>query len=369
MSEAELPTGTITFLFTDIEGSTRLLQQLGEKFADLLSMQQQLLRAACKTHHGSMVSSEGDSFFVAFPSALDAIQAVVQAQQALAAQAWPSGAQVRVRMGLHTGEAQVSSSNYVGLDVHRAARIAAAAHGGQVLLSQTTYDLVESELPEGVTVRDLGEHHLKDLRRAKHLYQLVIAGLLADFPQLKSLEVSPNNLPVQLTSFVGRSSEMGEVKQLLSDWRLVTLTGPGGTGKTRLALQVAAEMTESFPAGVFFVALAPISEPSLVAATVAQSLGLTETTGRSIVDGLKDYLQSRSLLLVLDNFEQVIPAAPLAAELLAACRQLKILVTSREALRVSGERVYPVPPLPLPSLAQLPSPESMAQNAAVDRSR
>ncbi len=366
MSQAKLPTGTVTFLFTDIEGSTRLLQQLGEEFAGLLAEHQRLLREACETHAGSVVNIHGDSFFVAFPRAGDAINAAVQCQRALAAQVWTNGVSVRVRMGLHTGEAQISSSNYVGLDVHRAARIAAAAHGGQVLLSHTTYALVESSLPADVTVRDLGEHHLKDLRRSKHLYQLVIAGLPSDFPPLKSLASSPNNLPIQLTSFIGRSTEIGELKQLLSEWRLITLTGPGGSGKTRVALQVAAEMSESFRAGVFFVALATITDPRLVASTIAQSLGLTETTGRTIVDSLKDYLQGKSLLLVLDNFEQVIPAAPLVADLLVACSALKVLVTSREGLRLSGERVYSLPPLALPSLTPLPPLESLSHNAAVE---
>jgi predicted ATPase/class 3 adenylate cyclase len=366
MSEAKLPTGTITFLFTDIEGSTRLLQQLGEKYVGLLSEQQQLLREACETNNGSVVDTPGDSFFVAFPHAVDAINAVVHSQRAFAAHVWTNGVSVRVRMGLHTGDAQISSSNYVGIDVHRAARIAAAAHGGQVLLSQTTCDLVEGELPEGVTLRDLGEHHLKDLRRSKHLYQLVIAGLPSEFPPLKSLEVFPNNLPIQLTSFIGRSQEIGEVKQLLAEWRLLTLTGPGGSGKTRLGLQVAGEMIEDFRAGVFFVALASTTDPRLVASTIAQSLSLTETTGRSIVDSLKDYLRGKSLLLLLDNFEQVILAAPLVAELLAACSNLKILATSREGLRISGERLYSVPPLALPNLTQLPSLELLSQNAAVE---
>jgi predicted ATPase/class 3 adenylate cyclase len=363
---SSLPSGTVTILFTDIEGSTRLLQQLGDKYAGLLSEQEQLLREACETHQGSVVETHGDSFFVAFPRAVDAVNAVVQSQRALAAQAWTNGVSVRVRMGLHTGEPQIRSSNYVGIDVHRAARIAAAAHGGQVLLSQTTYDLVENELPDGVTLRDLGEHHLKDLRRSKHLYQLVIAGLPSDFPPLRSLDVSPNNLPIQLTSFIGRSGEIGEVKQLLSEGRLLTLTGPGGSGKTRLALQVAAETIGNYRAGVFFVDLAPITDPRLVASTIAQSSGITETAGRSIIDSLKDYLQSKSLLLLLDNFEQVIFAAPLVAELLAACSRLKILVTSREGLRISGERVYAVPPLALPNLAQLLSPESLSQYAAVE---
>ncbi len=361
-----LPSGTVTFLFTDIEGSTRLLQQLGDKFATLIAEHQQLLREACEDHNGVVVDIHGDSFFVAFPSAVDAVTAAVQSQHALASHVWTDDVSVRVRMGLHTGEAQISLSNYVGMDVHRAARIAAAAHGGQVLISQTTYDLVESKSPVGVTFRDLGNHRLKDLRRPKHLYQLVIAGLPSDFPPLKSLELSPNNLPIQLTSFIGRSIEIGEVKKLLSKERLLTLTGPGGSGKTRLALQVAAEVIEDFHNGVFFVGLAPITDPGLVASTIAQTLSVTEAAGRSIVDSLKDNLQNKSLLLLLDNFEQVISAAPFIAELLAACRALKILITSREGLRISGEHEYPVQPLALPNLTQLPPAEFLLQYAAVE---
>jgi predicted ATPase len=252
------------------------------------------------------------------------------------------------------------------MDVHRAARIGAAGHGGQVLLSQTTRDLIENELPSGVTLRDLGEHRLKDLRQSKRLYQLVIAGLPSEFQPLAALDAFPNNLPIQLTSFIGRAREIEEVKRLLSSTRLLTLTGPGGSGKTRLALQVAAETIEQFQDGVFFVALAPISEPGLVASTIAQTLGVAESAGRSILDSLKDYLQTRHLLLLLDNFEQIIPAAPLLVELLSTCRQLSILVTSREALHLSGEREYPVPPLALPNLAQLPPFESLSQYAAVE---
>src|SRR5688500_14106871 len=205
------PLGTVTFLFTDIEGSTRLLQQFGEKYATLLTEHKQLLRDASEAHNGNVVGTQGDSFFVAFASAVDAINAVVQAQRALASHPWTDGVSVRVRMGLHTGEPQISvSENYVGIDVHRAARIAAAAHGSQVLISQTTHDLVESELPDGVTLRDLGEHRLKDLRQPKHLYQLVIAGLVSDFPPLMSLDAFPNNLPIQPTSFIGRSKEIAD---------------------------------------------------------------------------------------------------------------------------------------------------------------
>jgi len=363
---SELPSGTITILFTDIEGSTRLLQELGEEYATLIEGHHQLLREASEANNGHVMGIEGDSFFVVFPRALDAIHAVVQSQLALATHQWPNGVNLRVRMGLHSGEPQISALGYVGIDVHRAARIAAAAHGGQVLISQTTCDLVQSELPEDITLQDLGEHRLKDLRQPKHLYQLVIAGLPSDFPPLKSLKVAtPNNLPIQLTSFIGREKEITEIKQSIRGQRLVTLTGPGGSGKTRLSLQVATELLENFQDGVFFVALAPISDPGLVPSTIAQSLGVTEAAGKSIMDSLKDYLQSKSLLLVLDNYEQVISAAPLVAELLTASRELKIIVSSREGLRVSGEHEYFVPPLELPDLAQLPSLESLTQYTAV----
>jgi predicted ATPase/class 3 adenylate cyclase/Tfp pilus assembly protein PilF len=363
---SSLPLGTVTFLFTDIEGSTRLLQRLGDKYATLIAEHDRLLRDVWQTHNGRVVGTQGDSFFVAFGSAIDGVNAAVQAQRALALHPWIEGVKVRVRMGLHTGEPQIrASENYVGIDVHRAARIAAAAHGGQVLISQMTLDLVRNELPESVTWWDLGEHRLKDLRQPKHLYQLVIAGMPSEFPPLKSLDAFPNNLPVQSTSFVGRAKEVAEVRQLLSEGRLVTLTGPGGTGKTRLALHVASEMLKDFH-GVFFVALAPITDPGLVASTMAQALHISETPGRSIFDSLKEYLQSKSFLLVLDNFEQVISAAPLVSELLEVCPGLKILVTSREGLRVSGEHEYPVPPLALPDPVQLPSPESFSQFAAVD---
>ncbi len=314
-----------------------------------------------------VMGTQGDSFFVAFSDAVDAIQRCGSNPNMRSLHhTWPDGVSVRVRMGLHTGEPQISSSNYVGIDVHRAARIAAAAHGGQVLLSQRTYELVENKLPDDLTLRDLGEHRLKDLRLPKHLYQLDIQGLPADFPPIKSLDAILNNLPVQSTSFIGREKEIGELKKLVESARLVTLTGTGGSGKTRLALQIAAEMIGHFNNGVFFVPLAPITDARFVASTIAQALGIRETAGRSVLDNLKDYLQNKALLLVLDNFEQVIAAAPLVAELLAACGALKILVTSREGLRISGEREYSVPPLPLPELTQLSSPESLSQYAAIE---
>lgn len=365
-SGQRLPSGTVTFLFTDIEGSTKLLQQLGDEYSSLLADHDQLLREIYDRYHGSVRGTEGDSFFVAFSSAMDAIQAVIQAQKVLAAHRWTNGVSVRVRMGLHTGEPQISELGYVGIDVHRAARIAAAAHGGQVLLSQTTRDLVAGELPDGVTLRDLGEHRLKDLREPKRLYQLIMHELPADFPPIKSLDALLNNLPHQMTSFIGRQAELAELKRLLNEKRLLTLTGPGGSGKTRLALQAATEMVDQFRNGVFFVALAPLTDANLVASTIAQPLGIKETAGRSIADSLQEYLRSKSLLLILDNFEQVIGAASLVAQLLTACRELKIIITSREALRIGGEHEYPVPPLPLPDLAQVESFESISQSTAVE---
>ena len=237
-----LPIGTVTFLFTDIEGSTRLLQQLGDGYAELLSEHHRLLREAVDKAGGAAFGSEGDALFAAFASAPSALAASVAAQRALSARQWPGGASVRVRMGLHTGEGVVRDGTYVGLDVHRAARIAAAGHGGQVLLSDTTRALVENSLPSGVELRDLSRHRLKDLAQPEHIFETVIAGLPSQFPALRSLDATPNNLPTQLTSFVGRAREVAETTRLLATTRLLTLTGPGGTGKTRLSLQLAAEL-------------------------------------------------------------------------------------------------------------------------------
>ena len=307
---ASLPLGTVTFLFTDIEGSTRLLQHLGEKYATVIMEHDQLLRDVWQKHNGSVVGTQGDSFFVAFPGAIDGINAAVDAQRVLASHSWTDGVKVRVRMGLHTGEPQISASeNYVGIDVHRAARIAAAAHGGQVLLSQETYELVNGQLPDGMTLKDLGVHRLKDLRQPKHLYQLIIEGLPSDFPPLKSLKVSvPNNLPIQLTSFIGRKKELAQVHQLLTQARLLTLTGVGGCGKTRLARQVAGEVAvdRSYNGGVWFVELAALNDPTLVPQEVAQTLEIREVFEQSAVSSLIDYLADKRLFLVLDNCEHLI---------------------------------------------------------------
>ncbi len=362
-----LPTGTVTFLFTDIEGSTRLLQQLGDRYSRVLEECRRLLRVAFQEWNGHEVDTQGDAFFVAFARATDAVSAAVDGLHALVIHPWPENVEVRVRMGLHTGEPQLSSEGYVGIDVHHAARVMSAGHGGQVLLSQTTRDLVEHQLPDGVSLRDLGEHRLKDLQRPVHLFQLVIAGLPSHFPSLKSLDAYPNNLPVQPTSLIGREWEVASLVELLRrvDIRLVTLTGPGGTGKTRLALQVAAELSDLEWRGIYFVDLAPVSDSTQVIPTIASTLGLREERSRSPLECLKEEIDQNRLLLLLDNFEQVLDAAVRVSELLVACPQLKIMVTSRAVLRVRAEREFAVPTLRLPDSAQMPDLEALLQYEAI----
>jgi len=362
-----LPTGTVTLLFTDMEGSTRLLQVLGDRYTSLLEACRSLLRAAFLEYGGHEVDTQGDAFFIAFTRASDAVAAAVAAQRGLASHRWPDGTTVRVRMGVHTGEPLRSTEGYVGLDVHHAARIMSAGHGGQVLLSQTTRDLVEQVLPEGVHLRDLGAHRLKDLQQPSQLFQLVIPDLLIDFPPLKTLDNSPNNQPLQPTPFLGREKEVDALQQLLlrDSSRLVTLTGPGGVGKTRLGLQVAAELAEHFPDGTWFVSLAPIRNPDLVIPTISQVLGLPEARDQAPLEHLKSALQEKKVLLLLDNFEQVGSSATEVADLLAGCPRLKVLVTSREGLHVRAEREFPVPALLLPDMKRLPDLLALAQYEAV----
>jgi len=351
---AALPTGTVTFLFTDIEGSTDLLRRLGMDTYDRLLVEHgRILREAlcAGARSGREVRVEGDSFFVAFQSAPDAVAAAAGAQRALAAQTFPGDAEVRVRMGLHTGEgrpaAAEAGADYVGIDVHRAARIAAAAHGGQVILSDATWTLAREALPPGVTARDLGAHRFKDFAATERIHQLVIDGLRADFPPLRSLDRAPNNLPAQLTTFVGRS-QLEEVRTLLRDGaRLLTLTGPGGTGKTRLSIEAAGDVIDVFPDGVYWVPLAAITDPGLVGPAIATSLGLHDTGSRPIAERVAEHLRDKAVLLVIDNFEQVLTAAPLVGDLLRAAPKLKVIASSRAPLRVYGEQEFPVPPLTL----------------------
>ncbi len=317
-----LPSGTVTFLFTDVEGSTKLLHSLGaEGYAEALGEHRRLIREACAAEGGVEIDTQGDAFFFAFPTAPGALEAASAFTEALA-----SGP-ISVRVGLHTGTPLLTEEGYVGGDVHRAARIAASGHGGQVLVSASTAQLVEFEL------RDLGEHRLKDLSARERIYQLGDG----DFPALKSLYRT--NLPVPATPFLGRERELSEVVELLSadDARLLTLTGPGGTGKTRLALQAAGLASEACPDGVWWIPLAPLRDPTLVLATAAQLLGST--------NGLAEHIADKSMLCLFDNFEQVVGAAAELASLVAECPNLQVLVTSREVLRVPGEQAYPVPPL------------------------
>jgi predicted ATPase/class 3 adenylate cyclase len=360
----ELLTGTVTFLFTDIEGSTLLVRSQGDAWPDLLERHRTLLRAAFDAHEGSEVGTEGDSFFVAFPSAPGAVAAAVEAQRALAAEPWPPDAAIRVRMGMHTGETTLSAKTYAGLHVHRASRIAGIAHGGQVLVSGATRALL-GDAPEGVGLRDLGEHRLKDIEQAERIWQLVISGLPSDFPAIRSLEATPNNLPTSLTTFLGREREIGEVIRHLQHSRLLTLTGPGGTGKTRLSLAVATRSLEDFTDGVYFVELSAITDPDLVMPTVAMALNLPDLGRNSALERLADHVGDQRVLLVLDNFEQVIDAAASVNELLAACPNLVVMVSSRIVLRVSGEQEYLVPPLGLPDPARLPPLAQLSQYESV----
>ena len=354
------PTGTVTFLFTDIEASTQLLRQLGDSYADVLAEHQTLLRSAFQENGGHEVDTQGDSFFVSFATAKDAVLAAISAQKAIIGHPWPDGVSVRVRMGLHTGEPLKTEAGYVGMDVHRSARISSAGQGGQILLSQATRVLVEKDLPEGASLRDLGEHYLKGLQHPEAIFQLLHPDLPAQFPPLLTSDAHPNNLPAQPTPLVGRGKEVETVSKLLlrDQMRLVTLTGPGGTGKTRLGLKVAEDLIDRFSNGVFFVSLAAISDPELVVPTIAHTLGIQETGGQPILQSLKNYLQDKGILLILDNFEQVISASPLVWDLLSACLQLKVLVTSREMLHLQGEHEFPVSPLTLPDLNSLPPAEA-----------
>jgi predicted ATPase/class 3 adenylate cyclase len=361
-----LPRGTVTFLFTDIENSTRLMQEMGDRYPAAQTAHHEMLRAAFESNDGHELRTEGDSFFCVFASAIDACAAAAAAQRSLAGYAWENGQALRVRMGLHTGEAPLVGNEYIGLDVHQAARIAGAAHGGQVVISDTTRGLVDGKLKPGLQIRDLGAHRLKDLALPEHLYQLVIEGLQETFPALRTLDATQNNLPTQMTSFVGRAAEVAEGKRLLQNTRLLTLTGPGGIGKTRLSLQIAAESAQQFPAGVYFVPLSAVRDPELVASAVAQVLGIPISGARTPIEGVVEHLHDKTILLVLDNFEQLLPdGAGAAKQLLQSGPGVKLLVSSRSVLHVYGEQESAVEPLGLPDQKALPGLDALRQYEAV----
>jgi predicted ATPase/class 3 adenylate cyclase len=362
----DLPTGTVTFMFTDIEGSTRLLERLGERYEDVQGRHDAIIRSAIAVGDGRELSTEGDSFFAVFPTPAGAVRGAVHAQRELAGTAWPDGADVQVRMGLLTGDGTLGGGNYLGLDVNRAARIGAAAHGGQVLLSSATAALVERNLPAGTRLQDLGQHRLKDLSQPEHLHQVLIEGLEQDFLPPRTLDARPNNLPAQITRFIGRSGEIARIRELLAEHRLVTLTGPGGTGKTRLGLEVAAEALTDLRDGVFFVDLSGLTDSELVPEQIAGALRVRAEPERAVLDSLEDHLREKELLLVLDNFEQVLDAGPSVLEsLLRAAPGVKTLVTSRVPLHLYGEQEYPVLPLGLADPSQVGELDALVRTEAV----
>lgn len=344
---------TLTFLFTDIEGSTRLWEAHPQAMAAALACHDTLLRQAIEAHGGHIFRTAGDAVDAAFTAPQAALATAIAIQRALAAEDWGETGPLRVRAALHTGAVDIVDGEYTGPAINRLSRLVSAGYGGQILLSVATYELVRDDLPDGISLRDLGERRLPDLTRPEHVYQAVAPDLPADFPPLRTLESRPNNLPAQPSPLIGRERELADVEALLmrDNVGLVTLTGPGGTGKTRLGLQVAADLLGQFEHGVFVVNLAAVTDSSLVLPTIAQTLGIREAGRRPAVDVLHDYLRERNMLLMLDNFEQVIDAAPQVAGLVAEAPRLKLLVTSRIVLRIRAEQEYLVLPLALPPRA------------------
>ena len=360
------PSGTVTFLFSDIEGSTQKWEENAEQMQVAFARQEAIMRDAMSEHGGYVYKMIGDAFQVAFDTALQALAAAESAQYILQREPWGEIGPIRVRMALHTGVVEERGDDYVGPVLNRAARLMSAGHGGQVLLSQATYELVRDDLSDEVTLSDLGEHRLKDLTRPEHIFQLVAPNLEFEFPPLKTLDAHPNNLPLQLTSFIGRERELEEVKCKLAASRLVTLIGTGGTGKSRLALQVAADLTDRFSQGVWFVDFSALTEPGLVPQSVAAVLSIREEGQRPLTETLSDRIGDQELLLILDNCEHMIEAcAHLADALLRVCPGLRILATSREALRIGGETTSLVWPLETPDPEHLPALEILSQYDAV----
>jgi predicted ATPase/class 3 adenylate cyclase len=361
-----LATGAVTLLFTDIEGSTALWEQDAAQMSQALAAHDLLSRRAVESHRGRVVKTTGDGIHAVFDDALDALAATLELQQALTDAAVTCGIALRVRCGLHAGAVERRDNDYFGSAVNRAARIMNAAHGGQVLLSRAVVECVREILPPAVSLHDLGNVRLKDLATPEHVYQVVHTRLRQDFPALRSLEATPNNLPQQATRFIGRDKELTELKRLLAKTRLLTLTGAGGCGKTRLSLQVAADSLERFPDGAWLVELAPLADAGLVPQTIATVLGLKEATGKPISQTLVEHLKDKRLLLLLDNCEHLLGGCvQLVDTLVRECANVKILASSRETLGIAGEQAYRVPSLSLPDLKGSHAPETIAQFEAV----
>ena len=358
------PSGTVTFLFTDIEESTKLSQQYPDAMPSLLARHHEILNQSIQAQNGYVFQIIGDAFCAAFHSPSDALNAALDTQRNLQTESW-SPAPIKARMGIHTGAAQLNRSSAQNLysgytTLALTQRIMSAGHGGQILLTNATEALLRGQLPKHVNLRDMGEHKFKDVFHPVRVYQVIASDLQNEFPALRALNVFPNNLPIQLTSFIGRENEIAEVRHLLAKTRLLTLTGPGGTGKTRLSLQVAAEVLDTFPDGVWLVELAPLSDPALVPQAVASIWNVREQPGRPLIDTLTDYLRAKSLLLILDNCEHLIdPCAQLVTALLSTCPKLKIMPSSREALGVVGETSYHVPSLSLPNASSYSTPDTL----------
>lgn len=363
-----LPQGTVTFLFTDIEGSTRLWEAHPQAMQVALARHDALLRIAIQANQGYVFKTIGDAFCAAFETAPQALRAMVEAQKALAAETWAEPVRIRVRMAVHTGSVELRANDYFGQPLNRVARLLSVGHGGQMLLSHVTQELSLESLPPQGSLKFLGEHRLRDLNRSEQVYQLIVPDLPQTFPPLKSLSNIdlPNNLPEQLTSFVGREADVAAILERLRTNRLVTLTGSGGTGKTRLSLQAAADALEDYPDGVWFIELAALTDPELVPQTVVQTLSLRERPDHSLTRTLTDSLKSKEILLVLDNCEHVLGAvAELADALRRNCPNVKLLASSREPISISGEAVYRVPPLSLPDPTRVHTVETLSQFEAV----
>jgi predicted ATPase/class 3 adenylate cyclase len=341
----------VTLLLTDIEGSTRLLHRLGDRYGEMLGAHRDLMRASFTRFGGAEVDTQGDAFFIAFPDAVGAMRATVACQRALAAYPWPESAAVRVRMGVHTGHPSRTDEGYVGMELHTTARICSAGHGGQILLSDHTAALAGGALTaDGLTLRDLGEHRLKDIASPQRLYQVVIPELLSDFPPLRTQATRPNNLPTPPTPFIGRAQEVAALRDLLlrAGVRVVTLTGTGGTGKSRLALRTANELLHRFADGVFYVPLGTLRSPRLLPSAIAKALGVREQRGATLLEAIAENLRNKDLLLVLDDAERVRPGMRDVAELLGSCPRIKVLATSREPLRLLAEHEVQIAPLGVP---------------------